>query len=131
MFKRVCLWVLKFGQWKRKWTADSILVPQLHRRSTESWKLYLNLCSLKWLKPILRRVRSFSLNRLFMLKRSSEFGPMKFNECFLKISRVKVKLVQLTYYLWRKIIFEEIMFNFKRCYVIWVSGSVNFATTCY
>ena len=68
LFKRVCLWVVKFGQWRKKWTVDSISFPQLHKGSTESWKLCLNLCSFKWLKPILRRVRSFSPNGLLMLK---------------------------------------------------------------
>ena len=66
---------------------DSISFPQLHKGSTESWKLCLNLCSFMWLKPILRRVRSFSSNGLFMLKTLLEFGLMKFNKCFLKISK--------------------------------------------
>ena len=68
LFKRVCLWVVKFGQWRKKWTIDSISFPQLQKGSTESWKLCLNLCYFKWLKPILRRVRRFSPNGLFMLK---------------------------------------------------------------
>ena len=53
LFKRVCLWVVKFGQWRKKWTIDSISFPQLHKGSTEFWILCLNLCSFKWLKPIL------------------------------------------------------------------------------
>ena len=29
---------------------DSVLLPQLHVGSTESWKLWLNLCSFKMLR---------------------------------------------------------------------------------
>ena len=87
LFKRVCLWVVKFGQWRKKWTVDSISFPQLHKGSTESWKSCLNLCSFKWLKPTLRRVRCFSPNGLFTLKTLLEFGLMKINKCFLKISK--------------------------------------------
>ena len=50
-------------------------------------KIVFKLCSFKWLKPILRLARSFSPNGLFMLKTLLEFGLMKFNKCFLKISK--------------------------------------------
>ena len=137
MFKRVCLWVVKFGQWRKKWTVDSISFPQLHKGSTESWKLCLNLCSFKWLKPILRRVRSFSPNGLFMLKTLLEFGLMKFNKCFLKISK-EVKLWISRSSLFhslitdgKKRIFQEDMSNLKKCYVIWVSGNVQSTTSWY
>ena len=133
LFKRVCLWVVKFGQWRKKWTVDCISFPQLHKGSTESWKLYLNLCFFKWLKPILKRVRSFSPNGLFMLKTLLEFGLMKFNKCFLKMQNCKFQdeacsthllLMQKTYF-WRNYdIFEEIMSNFIR-----VSGRVHSTTT--
>ena len=84
LFKRVCLWVVKLWRWRKKWTVDSISFLQLHKGSTQFWKLCLNLCSFKWLKPIVRRVRSFSPNGL---KTLLEFGLMKFNKCFLKISK--------------------------------------------
>ena len=87
LFKMVCFWVVKFTQWRKKWAVDSILFPQLHKGSTESWKLCLNLCCFKWLKPILRYVRNFSPNGLFMLKTLLEFGLIKFNKCYLKISK--------------------------------------------
>ena len=87
LFKMVCFWVAKFTQWRKKWAVDSILFPQLHKGSTESWKLCLNLCCFNWLKPILRYVRNFSPNGLFMLKTLLEFGLIKFNKCFLKISK--------------------------------------------
>ena len=87
LLKRVCLWVLKFGQWRKKSTIDSISFPQLHKGFTEYGKLCLNLCSFKWLKPILRRDRGFSPNGLFMLKTFLEFDLIKFNKCFLKMSK--------------------------------------------
>ena len=87
LFKKVCLWVIKFAQWRKKWAVDSISFPQLHEGSAYSWKLCFNLCSFKWLKPILRRVRNFSPSGLFMLKTLVEFGLMKFSKCFLKISK--------------------------------------------
>ena len=135
MFKRVCLWVVKCGQWRKKWTVDSLSFLQQHKGYTESWKLRLNLCSFKWLKPILRRLRSFSPNGLFMLKTLLEFGLMKFNNCILKISKeaeLRISRSSLFHSLitdekknnfWR-----EVMSNLKRCFVIWVSGSVQSAT---
>ena len=39
------------GQWRKKWVADSTSLPQLHIGLIESWKLCLNLCSRKWLRP--------------------------------------------------------------------------------
>ena len=87
LFERVRLWVVKFGEWRRKWTVDSISLPQPHRGFTESWKLCLNSWSFKWPKPILRRVKNVSPNRLFMLKTLLNFGLMKLDKCFLKISK--------------------------------------------
>ena len=30
-FKQVCVWVVKFAQWAKKWAVDSIWFPQLHK----------------------------------------------------------------------------------------------------
>ena len=49
--RRVHLSVVYMGQWRRKWAVDSISKPQLQNGFKESWKLCLNLCSSKWLKP--------------------------------------------------------------------------------
>ena len=120
----VCLWVVKFGQWRKKWTVDSTSFLKLHNGSTESWKLSLNLFSFKLLKTNLRRVRSFCPNGLLTLKILLEFGLMKFNKCFFKVlqrSRVtnlKIKLVPLNCYWWKKTIFEDVMSDLKSCYVI-------------
>ena len=116
LFKRVCLWVVKFAQWRNKWAVDSISFPLLHKGSTESWKMYLNLYSFKRLKPILRRVRNFSPNELFVLKTLLAFGLMKFNKCFLKISKeaeLRISRSSLFHSLindGKKDFFEEIMF---------------------
>ena len=93
LFQRVCLWFVKFEQWRKEWTVDSISFPQVHKGSILSWKLCLNLCSFKWQKPTLRRVRSFSPNGSLMLKTLVEFGLMKFNKCFLKISKEVILLL--------------------------------------
>ena len=53
--KRVCLWILKFAQWRRKWIVVSIPLLQLHIGSIEFWKLCLNLCSFRWLNMIKKR----------------------------------------------------------------------------
>ena len=62
---------------------------------------------------------------------------MKFNKCFLKIS----KEVKLSISRWsllhslitdeKKIIFQEGMPKLKKCYVIWGSGNVQSTTTRY
>ena len=60
---------------------------------------------------------------------------MKFNKGFLKISEegeLQISKSSSFHSLInnrKKINFEEIMSNFKRCYVIWVSGGVHSTTT--
>ena len=58
VLRRARLSLIKKGQWKKKWVAVSISWPQLHKEFIVSWKLYLNLCSLKWLRPSLSLVIS-------------------------------------------------------------------------
>ena len=51
---------LKYSlQRKRKWSFVSVSIPHLHIGSTVFLKLYLNLCSFKWLKVYFRRAVSF------------------------------------------------------------------------
>ena len=90
--QKVCLWVVKL---RKNCTIDSILFPQLHKGSTESGKLCLNLRFFKWLKPILRRVWNFSPDGLFMLKTLLEFSLMKFNKKFLKIAELRISRSRL------------------------------------
>ena len=51
LFRSVQRSLLYKGQWRKKWIADSTSLPQLHIGLIESWKLCLNLCSRKWLRP--------------------------------------------------------------------------------
>ena len=39
------------GLWRKKWITNSTSFPQLHIGLIESWKLCLNLCSRKCLRP--------------------------------------------------------------------------------
>ena len=59
VLRRVYLSLVNNGQWRKKWVVDSIPCSQLHKRFNDSWKLCLNLCSLKWFKP--RRSHVISL----------------------------------------------------------------------
>ena len=49
-------WIM--NSWEKKWVVDSVPWPQLHTGFEDFWKLCLNLCSLKWLKPRRRCVIS-------------------------------------------------------------------------
>ena len=61
MFKRVDLSFEKLGQWRSKWADVSVSLPQLQIGLSESWKLCLNLCSRRWLKPNLNLVNNLTL----------------------------------------------------------------------
>ena len=58
-FMRFVLGVMEFWQRRKKWEVDSISRLQEHSGLIVSWKLCLNLCSLRWLKPIRSLVSSF------------------------------------------------------------------------
>ena len=60
VLRRVILLLSNNRQWRRKWEVDSISIPQLQRGLIRFWKLWLNLCSRRWLSP--RRSRVISLN---------------------------------------------------------------------
>ena len=72
-FMRLVLGVMKFWQRRKKLEVDSISRLQEHSRLIVSWKLYLNLRSLRLLKPTRSLVSSFipymlaALNRLFVI----------------------------------------------------------------
>ena len=51
VLRRVRLSIIYMGQWRRKCAADSISKLQLQNGFRGSWKLCLDLCSRKWLKP--------------------------------------------------------------------------------
>ena len=58
VLRRVRLSIIYVGQWRRKCAVDSLSKPQLQNGFKKSWKLCLNLCSRKWLKPS-RSLHSF------------------------------------------------------------------------
>ena len=76
--RRVRLSIIYVGQSRRKCTVDSISKPQLQNRFKESWKLYLNLCSRKWLKPSRSLVINLIPLRLWQLKRLLADGLINF-----------------------------------------------------
>ena len=60
--------------------------PQLQKGLIESWKLCLNLCSLRWLKPSLSRDRSFIPLGLWQLHVLLADGLMNDRILFLKVA---------------------------------------------
>ena len=118
LFNIVRFWVGEFVQWKKNWVIYSISFPQLHKGSTESWKLCLNLCSFKWLKPILRLFRNFNFSGLFMWKTLLEFGLMKFNKCFLKIFKEAELQISRSSLLQSLITYGKNLFLKKLCLIL-------------
>ena len=53
LYRRVDRSAWNKGQWRKKWDVVSISRPQLQRGFQVPWKLCLNLCSLRWLRPSL------------------------------------------------------------------------------
>ena len=51
LFRRVNLSFMKIGQWSRRGVEFSISLPQRQIGLRQSWKLCLNPCSWRWLKP--------------------------------------------------------------------------------
>ena len=76
VLRGVYLLSLNIGQWRRKCEVDSISKPQLQIGFKQSWKLCLNLCSRKWLRPTRSRVISLIRLRLSQSKTFFEEGYM-------------------------------------------------------
>ena len=88
---RVYLSLVNNEQYRKKCVVDSIPWPQLHKGFNDFWKLYLNMCFLKWLIPRRSRVTSvklcaelaasFTSWRIFFLnvRKLSEFRRLGFN----------------------------------------------------
>ena len=85
LFMRVCLCREKWRQCRKEWTLFSTL--KLHYQSglIQSLKLWLNLWSLRWLKPNRRRVNNFNPVGLWIPYVSLHLGHIKFNILFLTI----------------------------------------------
>ena len=91
--KRVCLWVEKFVQWG-KLIVVSIPLMLLHSGSIESWKLCLNLCSFRWVNPVLNLLRYLIPRGLWMLQMPFCMGLIKLKMHFLKTSNESEWLMQ-------------------------------------
>ena len=88
IFREVDLSFKKLGQWRRKWPDVSVSLPQLQIGLSESWKLCLNLCSRRWLKPNLNLVNNLTPLGLWQLKTVLPEGRVKFKSVFLKIFKL-------------------------------------------
>ena len=64
------------GQWTKKCRHDSTSVPHQQIGFKESWKLYLNLCPRKWLRPVRSLVTSLNPLRLWQLNKLFKVGLM-------------------------------------------------------
>ena len=68
VFKRVLQMLVKRWQCRKKCFVDSTSRLQEHKGLIQLSKLWLNLCSLRWLKPILSLVRSFRPKESWILE---------------------------------------------------------------
>ena len=93
VLRRVRLSVIYVGQWRRKCEVDSISKPQLQNGFKESWKLCLNLCSRKWLKPSRSLVINLIPLGLWQLKTLLADGLINFRILFLKILKLLESLI--------------------------------------
>ena len=88
LLRKVFVSVRKLWQWRRKWHVFLTSQPQLQSGFSVSWKLFLNLCSWRWLSPsryldrYLIPFRFWQLNVLFAV------GLINFKTFFLKILRL-------------------------------------------
>ena len=72
------------GQWRKRWIADSISLPQLHIGLSISWKPCLNLCSHWWLTPSQIRVIYLIPIGLWQSNNELKEGRMNFSMLLLK-----------------------------------------------
>ena len=86
LFQRVTWMFAQWWQCSKKWEVDSISRLQLHKGLIQFWKLWLNLCSLRWLKLSLRWARILSLTGLLIVYTK---------RC--RLLNIKIKFVLLNY----------------------------------
>ena len=118
LLRRVGLSVIYMEQWRRKYAVDSIPKPQLQNGFKESWKLCLNLCSRKWLKPSRSLVSNLIPLGLWQLKRLSD-GLINFRILFLRILKL-LEFLMLWSNLFHSIIVDrkKEFFSKKVCLVL-------------
>ena len=86
--RRVFLSVRKLGQWRRKWHVFSTSQPQVQSGFNVSWKLFLNLCSWRWLSPSRNLVKYLIPFRLWQPNMLFAVGLINFKIFFLKMFRL-------------------------------------------
>ena len=92
--KGVRRWCIKISQYKKIWVVVSISCQKLQNGLRVSWKLWLNLWSLGWLKGILSLIKNSNPRGLWMLNIELDNGLMSLRIVFLR-SKNKVQLWML------------------------------------
>ena len=124
--RRVFLSVRKLGQWWRKWHVFSTLQPQVQSEFNVSWKLFLNLCSWRWLSPSRNLVKYLIPFRLWQPNMLFVVSLINFMIFFLKILRLGefwISGSSLFHSMMtdgKKVFFEEAVFNFEMRNIICV-----------
>ena len=116
--------LLYMGQWSKKCINDSTPAPHLHTFS-ESWKLCLNLCSRRWLRPRRSLVRNLIPCGLWHSNTLLGEGLINFRMAFFWVSQIRVEVIPFDNARWKKGVFKEIMIGFKQWNIYVVSGTVN------
>ena len=92
VLRRVYLALVNTGQWRKKWVVASIPWPQSHKGFKDSWKLCLNLCSLKLLKPRRSRVISLIPLALWQLYTELAVGLINWRIFFLNVRNLRMRI---------------------------------------
>ena len=99
LFKSVKRKWLKFWHCRKKCSVVSISLPQEHNGFIESWKLCLNLCSLRWLSPRRSLVKCFKPRGLCTPNINLGFGRIDFKMEFLNMVNGKfLVLIQILFH---------------------------------
>ena len=91
---------------------QTISWQQLHKGFIVSWKLCLNLCSLKWLRPSLSLVISLIPLGLWQSKEEFGGGRMKLSIFFLK-TEILLEFLRLGSKLFHSVIVDGKIFSMK------------------
>ena len=85
IFRKVDLSFEKLGQWRIKLNDVLISLAQLQIGLSESWKLCLNLCLRRWLKPNVNLVNN-STNSIgiMTIEESASRRAYEIQKCFLE-----------------------------------------------
>ena len=87
---KVMMWVYLslVNNAEKKWVVDSIPWQQLDKGVKNSWKICLNLCSLKWVKPKRSHVISLIVLELWQLYTELAAGLINWRIFFLNVTKL-------------------------------------------